>query len=511
MKKFLRNFLIFSLPIAAVGLYSCGDDEPDGGSFDDDVNDAYVIASGPDQSIGENMLRVNNVIYEINDDGTCSLIGGRDVWYNDNVGYKYFQSTYPTPEFNIPEKVTFDGTTYSVTGVDFRGSNYEGGNSWDIEYLTVPSSVLSFNGADVKPISLTIGANVREVSEVSAVKLFWMPNTPPSGYRSVTADVQFASSDVYPTLIYPHLSSMFTVDGIAYIMTNPAERTCDMVGAVAPVPGSVTCRDEISKDGIEFSVNKIVQYAFAGCKEVNSVSIENIGIIENSAFSGCSNVKSLSLAGISSIGSESFAETAIGKLTIPSSTITIYDGAFRGCGNLTELIVEDGEYTLNLMRPRYYNKFNIFEDTKIQKLYIGRDLTYDDYGDNSPFDHMENLQEVEIRSGETELSNGMFYGCLALESVIIGDDIERIGSKTFSGCSAMKSFKFGKALREIGADAFSDCTALTSFTSEALTPPVCGEQALDDINKWECVLHVPDESIGLYKEAPQWKNFLKIE
>lgn len=124
---------------------------------------------------------------------------------------------------------------------------------------------------------------------------------------------------------------------------------------------------------------------------------------------------------------------------------------------------------------------------------------------------MDTLEEVEIREGETEISNSMFYGCIALKTVIIGDDITMIGEKAFSGCSSMTSFKFGKKLKIIEADAFSDCTALISLTSDAINPPSCGSQALDDINKWECILHVPRESIEAYKTADQWKNFLKIE
>ena len=144
-------------------------------------------------------------------------------------------------------------------------------------------------------------------------------------------------------------------------------------------------------------------------------------------------------------------------------------------------------------------------------MYIGRDLYYSTSDDRSPFYRMDTLEDVEIRNGETEISNSMFYGCISLKTVIIGDDITKIGSKAFSGCSSMTSFKFGKELRSIGADAFSDCTALTSFTSDAINPPTCGSQALDDINKWECILHVPAESIEAYKTADQWKNFLKIE
>ena len=40
---------------------------------------------------------------------------------------------------------------------------------------------------------------------------------------------------------------------------------------------------------------------------------------------------------------------------------------------------------------------------------------------------------------------------------------------------------------------------------------VCGAQALDDINKWNCKLQVPEASIPAYQAADQWKEFFFIE
>ena len=42
-------------------------------------------------------------------------------------------------------------------------------------------------------------------------------------------------------------------------------------------------------------------------------------------------------------------------------------------------------------------------------------------------------------------------------------------------------------------------------------PPTCGTQALDDINKWECVLGVPLGNADAYYAADQWKEFFFID
>lgn len=74
----------------------------------------------------------------------------------------------------------------------------------------------------------------------------------------------------------------------------------------------------------------------------------------------------------------------------------------------------------------------------------------------------------------------------------------------------MQTFACGSKVETIGEEAFSDCTGLTSFWSKAVNPPVCGNQALDDINKHECVLHVPAESEPMYQAAPQWTEFFNV-
>ena len=94
-----------------------------------------------------------------------------------------------------------------------------------------------------------------------------------------------------------------------------------------------------------------------------------------------------------------------------------------------------------------------------------------------------------------------------MRNVTLGDGVERIGSYAFSGCAALDRFTFGSGLKEIGEEAFSDCTAMTRLVSHTATPPVCGSQALDDINKWTCELFVPDGTVADYQAADQWKEF----
>lgn len=155
----------------------------------------------------------------------------------------------------------------------------------------------------------------------------------------------------------------------------------------------------------------------------------------------------------------------------------------------------------------------MFSDCPLDEVYIGGKIVYNtgySYG-YSPFYRNTSLRKVTITDKETAIYDNEFYGCTGLKEVVIGDGVTSFGKYAFSGCSAIESFEFGAHVETIGEEAFSDCTAMTKMISHNPIPPVCGTEALDDINKWECTLYVPDMAIDTYKAADQWKNFFFVE
>lgn len=153
-------------------------------------------------------------------------------------------------------------------------------------------------------------------------------------------------------------------------------------------------------------------------------------------------------------------------------------------------------------------------DPNLRSITLHRNVCrYDWSGGNSSnlFESQANLRKVVMIGKCTTVYNKEFKNCRNLNDVQLGENVTTIGEFAFSGCSAMESFIVGKSINQINGNAFSDCTGLKNFTTEAITPPYCGAQALQDIDKWKCTLHVPDESIHLYQTANQWEDFLFIE
>ena len=257
------------------------------------------------------------------------------------------------------------------------------------------------------------------------------------------------------------------------------------------------------------AVNTLGSYVFKDCAAMTSAKIGNgIETIDEYTFSGCTSLNEINIGSkVETINQYAFSGcSALPSITIPKAVTTIDDYVFSNCASLAEVTIADSETILTLGS----NGSNpIFSDCPLNNVYIGRDISYktgSNYG-YSPFYRNTSLRVVKIADSETEISENEFYGCTNLRQVEIGDGMTTIGNRAFSGCSSLKFFAFGSQMANIGQEAFSDCTALVAITSKAQTPPVCGSQALDDINRWECKLYVPKGYLSVYQAADQWMDF----
>ena len=159
--------------------------------------------------------------------------------------------------------------------------------------------------------------------------------------------------------------------------------------------------------------------------------------------------------GVTTIGSSAFSDCdSLTSVTIPNSVTTIGSSAFAGCFSLTS---------------------------------------------------------VTIGNSVTTIGHGAFYGCSSLTSVTIGNSVTEIGYYAFSGCSSLTSVTIPNSVTIIGYYAFSGCKNVKQITSEAVTPPICSAGSFERVNRNECKLLVPKNSIEAYKNADVWKAFFLIE
>ena len=460
-----------------------------------------------------------------------------------NIGSSAFSGCSGLTSITIPNSVT------SIGGHTFYNTR--------LKSVTIGAGVLSIREDAFSYKNSSTGAK--------PVKVIWLTNTPPSGWESVGGTVNYVANDLYKGLsnmtVYPFLSSMFETGGVKYVPVSPSERTCDAIDCTYDAAAeNINIGKTVSYKGIAMTVNNIKpytcyqnpfiksadvscngsigDYAFDGCSSLQSIDIPNgitqmgsyafrncsnmtsakigtgVTAINEYTFSGCSALKDVQIgSNVRTIGNYVFSGcTSLPVINIPKAVTSIGNYTFQNCTALREAVMEDraDDTVLSLGSN---GSSPMFASCPLDKVYIGRNISYNktsNYG-YSPFYRNTSLRSVTITDRETEVSENEFYGCTNLKEVKIGDGVTTIGSWAFSGCAAIDYFAFGSSVKTIGQEAFSDCTAMTRLISRAATPPSCGSQALDDINKWTCTLSVPAGSTSAYQAAAQWKEFFFID
>lgn len=412
---------------------------------------------------------------------------------------------------------------------------------------------------------MTIGSGVLSIGydQCTPRKTIWLTNTPPSGYKNLDGIINYVannpySDSPYSVNVYPYLSSIFEVDGVKYVPVSPSERTCDAIDCDYDGTMVNMCIGEtVLYRNVEMKVQQVMPYAFFEHTSIQSITLSNNGSIGRDAFCGCSSLVALTLGenissigacafedcssltkakipnkvtelgaycfsgckkladvglglGIKTIGKYCFSDCAIQSISIPANVTSIGDYTFQKCKNLSEVIIDDRTTDLSFGSN---GSSPLFADCPLNSVYIGGNISYptsSSYG-YSPFYRNTSLRSVVITDKEDEIPDNAFYGCTSLKKVTVGNKVEKIGKWAFSGCSNLDYFLFGRSVKSIGQEAFSDCVNMTKLISYATTPPTCGTQALDDINKWNCTLMVPSGTIATYQTAEQWKEFFFVE
>ncbi len=194
------------------------------------------------------------------------------------------------------------------------------------------------------------------------------------------------------------------------------------------------------------------------------------------------------------------------KISIPKSVISIGQGAFFDCTELTEVNITDltawckiefGSYSSN---PTYYAHKLYLNGEEITNLVIPYDVTT--IGKHT-FNGCSRLKTVTLHNSIAAIGDGAFSGCSTLASVyitdlskwckinidgphsnpiyyanhlylngkeiinlVIPDDVTSIGNYAFYGCSELTSVTIPNSVSSIGGSAFYGCSGLKSLRFE---------------------------------------------
>ena len=191
---------------------------------------------------------------------------------------------------------------------------------------------------------------------------------------------------------------------------------------------------------------------------------------------------------------------SVKRVIIADGVTTIGDNAFNGCSSLTSVTIPNSVTTIG------WRAFN--GCSSLTSVTIPNSVTI--IG-GSAFSGCSSLTSVTIPNSVTTIREYTFDDCNSLTSVTIPNSVTTIERSAFSSCTNLQKVNIGNSVKSIGEQAFYECTKLTQISSEAVVPPTCGLNVFAGINKSNCKLIVPKNSIDAYKQAYQWKDFLLIE
>lgn len=108
------------------------------------------------------------------------------------------------------------------------------------------------------------------------------------------------------------------------------------------------------------------------------------------------------------------------------------------------------------------------------------------------------------------IGSNAFYGCHALTSISIPENVTKILGSTFQDNFELKEIDLPSTITLIDGYAFSNCQKLQDLRISATTPPTVRYGAFSGVSTSSCTIHVPVGTSSLYKDADGWMDFSNI-
>ena len=425
-----------------------------------------------------------------------------------------FSNEY-TGDVIIPESVTYNGTTYSVTSIG-DGTFYK---CTELTSITIPNNITSIGYSAFAYCTgltnITIPNSVTSIGSSAFYNTAWY-NDQPDG-------IVYAGKVLYKYKgTMPKNTSIVIEDGTLGI-AGYAFSDCTGLTNIE-IPNSVT---------------NIGNEAFEGCNSIENIDIKDgteTLILGNGGyqagpsymrglFSSQYNLKTLYLGrnlqyqvGYNYLDKYNYYAPFndlknLKNITIGNNVTDIGEDLFIGCTNISCVINfsnlrfskgSKGYGYIAYHANRVVNAKNGFiegeyvfttNNTYFLAGYIGNDTIptlpmyckNEKYGiggkafadcnwitsinipnsvtsiEESAFSGCTGLTNIEIPNSVTNIGNSAFSGCTGLTSIEIPNSVTNIGSSTFSGCTGLTSIEIPNSVTNIGSSAFENCTGLTSI------------------------------------------------
>lgn len=516
----------------------------------------------------------------------------------------------------IPETVTHDNVTYVVTNIDshaFRNCSnltvinlpvtlqyigtYAFYNCTSLTSVRIPDNVWyvaswAFQGC-TNLASVDLGSGLTQMGNSAFTGCTSLTNircrayTPPAimaatlsdQYDMATLTVPYMSLSNYRNADYwgnfTNIKAAdydFEVNGLYYIRTGSSTASVSYRDKnYNCYSGDVGIPDQVTNNGVIYSVTGIREDAFSYCTGLTSIEFprSSLKLIGSAAFQGC---------------------TSLTKVDIPNSVTLVKGLAFYGCTNLTHVIIGENcsftnqfnvfKYCDNVQyvtcfaktppqmdesdfsQATYANALllvpqeseSLYAAAPVWKLFQNRDITDCDFMVDGIYYKKIGENNVGVASKDvsygsysgdvivpatveyegvtydvTTVRNNAFAVChnlwsvtlpnsitsidynafrdCAISSIVVPDAVAQIAEGAFRMCHNLRKVTLGSCLRFMGNVVFYDTPALEKIVIGATTPPTIMNDTFDQSHYSNVVVIVPKSCKPAYQAAAYWSNF----
>ena len=349
--------------------------------------------------------------------------------YDDPTNYQGLTTA------TIPETVTYDGTTYSVTSIGGCAFWY----CSSLASITIPTSVTSIGSSAFEYCSsltsVTIPNSVTSIGSsafcvCSSLTSITIPNSVTTignhafALCSSLTSITIPNSVIFIGEAFVGCSSLTSIVVESGNTMYDSRENCNAIIETASNTLIAGCQSTI----IPNSVTSIGSSAFYGCTFLTSLTIPNsVTSIGSAAFAYCFSLTSITLPNsVTTIGYTAFALcSSLTSITLPNSVTSIGFNAFYDCSSLTSVT------SLSCTPPSCGS--DVFNGTPSEKTLVVPSISMDAYKNSSTWKEFTSFESI-VYPSITLHSSDSTLGIAQIDQDVDCDSVAIISATATPGC-----------------------------------------------------------------------------
>ena len=475
------------------------------------VNYSGTVSQWKSITIGSNNSYLTGAIIKCTD----GVIGNENTVIIDSLKYKIYNNYTTslvgyTGEFEnltIPESVTYEGYTFSVTRIDNKAFY----NCTSLTSITIPDSVTTIGSSAfygcTSLTSVTIGNSVTSIGDyafydctsLTSVKIgnnvtsigsytfeycrsltsVTIPDSVTSiGYSAFCGCTSLTSVTIPNSVTDIGLYAFSDCTSLTSIDYNGTVSQWKSIKGYGNVSKIIKCTDGIIGNGNTVTIDNLKYKIYDDTASLVGYTDtpENLIIPESALYEGYT-------VTVTGIGDEAFYNsTSLTNITIPGSVTSIGSSAFSGCTSLKSFNYSGTKSqwkAITIGSDNYYLTHAFIKCTDgiigngntvtvdSVKYRLNDDYTAEVISYSGPPENIAILESVTYEGltfKVTSIGSSAFSNCTSLTSITIPDSVTTIGSDAFGSCTSLTSVTIPNSIESIGDNAFQNCSSLTSAT-----------------------------------------------